>query len=243
MRSTVMRYLRALSRYLVVVTVFSGLLWQENALAGTSDWAPIVNAALENLDATNLDEDWYFTMEVLEEDELQIIHSDPRRDTYEKRQLLTVDGIAPDSQRLNEFHDKEVKRITDIDPDPDARGYGYMVDTQTLELIEASDGYAVFSFAPRVKMLEDSRDQLRGTLLLDSTTQRIDEIEIINTDKLSPAFSVTLDTFRLGLFFAQEQGENLLQKLESHTAGKMGFLKSFDALVIVDFSEYTRAEP
>ena len=85
MRSTVMRYLRALSRYLVVVTVFSGLLWQENALAGTSDWAPIVNAALENLDATNLDEDWYFTMEVLEEDELQIIHSDPRRDTYEKK--------------------------------------------------------------------------------------------------------------------------------------------------------------
>jgi len=200
-----------------------------------------VKAALKNLDATNLDEDWYFTMTVAEKGELQIIRSDPRRGTYEKRQLLTVDGIAPNSQRLNEFHDKEVKRITDIDPD--ARGYGYMVDTQTLELIEASDGYAMFSFSPRVKMLEDSRDQLRGTLLLDSTTQHIDEIEIINTDDLSPAFSVTLETFRLGLSFDEEQGENLLQKLESHTVGKMGFLKSFDALVIVNFSEYTRAPP
>jgi len=243
LRIRVMYYARVLPRCVAVITVCCCLLWQGNSVAQTSDWAPIVKAALKNLDATNLDEDWYFTMTVVEKGELQIIRSDPRRGTYEKRQLLTVDGIAPDSQRLNEFHDKEVKRITDIDPDPDARGYGYMVDTQTLELIEASDGYAVFSFAPRVKMLEDSRDQLRGTLLLDSTTQRIDEIEIINTDKLSPAFSVTLDTFRLGLFFAQEQGENLLQKLESHTAGKMGFLKSFDALVIVDFSEYTRAEP
>jgi hypothetical protein len=87
MRSTVMGYLRVLSRYCVVVTVLSGLLWQENSLAGTSDWAPIVKAALENLDAANLDEDWYFTMEVLEEDELQIIHSDPRRDTYECSRL------------------------------------------------------------------------------------------------------------------------------------------------------------
>ena len=241
MRSTVMGYLRVLSRYCVVVTVLSGLLWQENSLAGTSDWAPIVKAALENLDATNLDEDWHFTMEVLEEDELQIIHSDPRRDTYERRQLLTVDGVAPDSQRLDEFHDKEVKRINDIDSD--AAGYGYMVDMETLDLIEDSDEHLIFSFVPRVKMLEDSRDQLRGMLLLDSATQQIKEIEIINTDELSPAFSVTLDTFRLGLSFDEEQGENLLQKLESHTAGKMGFLKSFDALVIVNFSEYTRAQP
>ena len=236
-----MRYVGVLSLYFVAVTVFSGLLWQENSLAGTSGWAPIVKAALENLDATNLDEDWHFTMEVLEEDELQMIHSDPRRDTYEKRQLLTVDGIAADSQRRDEFHVKEVKRINDIDPD--ALGYGYMVDMETLDLIEDSDEHLIFSFVPRVKMLEDSRDQLRGTLLLDSATQQIKEIEIINTDELSPAFSVTLDTFRLGLSFDEEQGENLLQKLESHTAGKMGFLKSFDALVIVNFSEYTRAQP
>ena len=236
-----MRYVRVLSLYFVAVTVFSGLLWQENSLAGTSGWAPIVKAALENLDATNLDEDWHFTMEVLEAGELQMIHSDPRRDTYEKRQLLTVDGIAADSQRRDEFHVKEVKRINDIDPD--ALGYGYMVDMETLDLIEDSDEHAIFSFVPRVKMLEDSRDQLRGTLLLDSATQQIKEIEIINTDELSPAFSVTLDTFRLGLSFDEEQGENLLQKLESHTVGKMGFLKSFDALVIVNFSEYTRAQP
>ncbi|MDE0931756.1 MAG: hypothetical protein OSA77_13765, partial [Halioglobus sp.] len=85
--------------------------------------------------------------------------------------------------------------------------------------------------------------QLRGTLLLDSATQQITEIEIINTARLSPAFSVTLDTFRLGLSFNEEQGENLLRKLESHTVGKMGFLKSFDALVIFNFSEYTRAQP
>ena len=69
------------------------------------------------------------------------------------------------------------------------------------------------------------------------------EIEIFNTDELSPAFSVTLDTFRLQLYFVPQVGENLLRKLESHTVGKMGFVKSFDAIVVVEFSDYTRAQP
>lgn len=237
----VKHYSRGLSRPRIIIAVFCALLWQENAVAGTSDWRPRVKTALDNLDATNLDEDWYFNMEVLEEDRLRLIHSDPRRDTYEKRQLLTVNGLAPDSQQLAEFHDAEVKRIDDIDPD--TVGYGYMVDMETLNLLEVSDGHAIFSFVPRVKRLENSRDQLRGTLLLDPATQQIKVIEIVNVDELSPAFSVTLDTFQLRLSFEQEQGANLLQTLESHTVGRMGFVKSFDALVTVDFSEYTRAQP
>jgi hypothetical protein len=232
---------RGLSRPLIIIAVFCALLWQGNVFAGTSDWMPKIKAALDKLDATNLDEDWHFKMEVLEEDKLQIIRSDPRRDTYEKRQLLSVNGIAPDSQQLDKFYDAEVKRIDDIDPE--ASDYRYMVDTETIDLLEVTDMYTVFSFVPRLKMLENSREQLSGTLRLNSATQQIEEIEIINTGELSPAFSVTLDTFRLGLSFDAEQGENLLQKLESHTVGRMGFLKSFDALVIVDFSDYARAQP
>ncbi len=45
----------------------------------------VAEAALAKLDATNLDDDWYFSMELVEEDELRIIRSDPHRDKYEKR--------------------------------------------------------------------------------------------------------------------------------------------------------------
>ena len=200
-----------------------------------------VKTAIKNLDTTNLDDDWYFTMEVLEEGEVKIIRSDPARDTYERRQLLTVDGETPGNQYQSAFYDKEVKRIDDIDPK--ASGYTYMIDIETLQQVDSQDGFATFTFVPRVKVLERARDQLSGTLLLNLATQQVEEIEIFNTDKLSPAFSVTLDTFRLQLYFAPQVGENLLQKLESHTAGKMGFFKSFDALVVVEFSDYARAQP
>jgi hypothetical protein len=200
-----------------------------------------VQAALENLDATNLDDDWYFTMEVVDGEELQIIQSDPSRELIDRRQLHTVNGVTPDNERLEEFREAEEKRVADIDPE--TAGYRYMVDTDTLEFVEESDGDIAFSFVPRVKALEDSRDSLRGTLRLDAQTGQIEELEIHNTEELSPAFSVTVDRYRLLLHFQQEQGENLLRKLESDAVGKAGFLKSFDSKVKVTFSDYWRAVP
>lgn len=206
-----------------------------------AELTPAVAAALESLDAANLDDDWYFTMTVKEEDELQIVQSDPHREPYEKRQLLTVNGIAPDEERQEAFRDKEVERI-DAE-DPDASGYAYMVDTRTLELVDSGAGYTTLSFVPRIKALEESRDKMRGTVLLNTDSQQIEQIEIINTQPLSPAFSVTVDTYRLTLQFKQEQGANLLNTLESCAMGTAAFVKSFDALVVVSFSDYQRAAP
>jgi hypothetical protein len=230
--------------YSVLISVF---LWQSSAIAEPTDAAPIADftatleTALTTLDATNLDDDWYFTMGVVEGGELRIIHSDPRRNKYKRRQLFSVNDVAPDEERQEDFYDAEVERIDGLDPD--ASDYGYMVDLQTLQLLETGDGYAKFSFVPRVKALEDSREKIRGFLLLNMASRQIDQIEIINTEQLSPAFSVTLDTYRLTLQFKQEQGENLLSRLESHAAGKAGFLKSFESLIEVSFSDYKRADP
>jgi len=177
---------------------------------------------------------------MVEEDELRIIRSDPHGDKYQKRQLLSIGGVTPDANHQKEFRESEVKRIDELDPD--ASGYRYLVDMQTLEMVEQRNGYAKLSFVPRIKVMEKSRDQVRGALLLNTKTQQIEEIEINNTGKLSPAFSVTVDTYRLLLKFQQEQGENLLKKLESHAVGHAGFLKSFDVFVAVTFSDYKRAD-
>ena len=225
-----------------LTVLYPFLLWQSGSFGETpGSTLEVAEAALAKLDATNLDDDWYFSMELVEEDELRIIRSDPRRDKYEKRQLLIVDGVAPDNDRQKKFRESEVKRIDELDPD--ASGYRYLVDTQTLALIEQRNGYAKLAFVPRIKAMEKSRDQVRGALLLNTQTQQIEEIEISNTGKLSPAFSVTVDTYRLVLKFQQEQGENLLKKLESHAVGTAGFLKGFDVLVVAAFSDYRRAVP
>ncbi len=232
----------ALIKLYLLIVMSPFLCWQTDVVGEAPDTTLVVaEAALAKLDATNLDDDWYFTMDLVEEDELRVIHSDPHRDNYEKRQLVTVNGAVADSQRQKEFRQTEVKRIDELDPD--AAGYRYMVNVQTLQLIEQGDGYAKLSFVPRIKAMEKSRDQVRGTVLLNMETKQVEEIEIHNTDKLSPAFSVTVDTYRLVLKFQQEQGENLLKKLESRAVGKAGFLKGFDALVVATFSDYKRAEP
>ena len=230
----------ALYKTTLFVMIFPLLFWRSDAFSETGDATlEVAEAALAKLDATNLDDDWYFSMELVEEDELRIIRSDPHRDKYEKRQLLIVDGVAPDNDRQRKFRESEVKRIDELDPD--ASGYRYLVDTQMLALIEQRDGYAKLAFVPRIKAMEKSRDRVRGALLLNTQTQQIEEIEISNIGELSPAFSVTVDTYRLLLKFQQEQGENLLQKLESRAVGKAGFMKKFDVLVAATFSDYKRA--
>lgn len=240
------------SAYAVLVRLLSAVLlalfvWQSSVLAESTDIVPTadpeltatVATALKTLDATDLDDDWYFTMGVVEEDERLVIHSDPTRDKYEKRTLLSVNDVAPDEERQEEFYDAEVERIDALDPD--ASGYAYMVDFQTLQLLETANDVARFSFTPRVKALEDSRDKISGLLLLNLASGQIEQIEIRNTEPLSPAFSVTVDTYLLTLHFLPEQGENLLSQLESKAAGKAGFVKSFDTAVTVSFGDYKRA--
>lgn len=212
--------------------------WAQPTCAQTASAHPHVEAALQTLDATDLDEDWYFTMEVIDGDELQQIESDPTRPPYERRELLTVNGEAPDADRLAQFADAEKKRIDDQRDAPG--GYAHMVDIATLEPLEAPADDEIYAFVPQVQKLEKAREHLRGKLFMDAQSGWIRQLEIYNTETLSPAFSVSVDTYRLKLDFGEVQGENLLQSLQSHAIGKAGFLKSFDSKVHVRFSDFRR---
>lgn len=212
--------------------------WAQPTCAQTASAHPHVEAALQTLDATDLDEDWYFTMEVIDGDELQQIESDPTRPPYERRELLTVNGKTPDADRLAQFADAEKKRIDDQRDAPG--GYAHMVDIATLEPLEAPADDEIYAFVPQVQKLEKAREHLRGKLFMDAQSGWIRQLEIYNTETLSPAFSVSVDTYRLKLDFGEVQGENLLQSVQSHAIGKAGFLKSFDSKVHVRFSDFRR---
>ena len=212
--------------------------WAQPTYGQTVSAHPRVEAALQTLDATHLDEDWYFAMEVVDGDELQQIESDPTRPPYERRTLLSVNGEAPDADRLAQFADAEKKRIDDQRDGP--RGYVPMVDIATLEPLAAPAGDEIYAFVPRVQKLENAREHLRGKLLMDAQSGWIRQLEIYNTETLSPAFSVSVDTYRLMLDFGEVQGENLVQSLQSHAIGKAGFLKSFDSKVHIRFSDFRR---
>ena len=92
-----------------------------------------------------------------------------------------------------------------------------------------------------MEALKKSRDKLRGALTLDTNTGHILDIEVFNAEPFSPAFSVTVEDYRLQFIFREEQGSRVLQRMESTAVGKAGFVKGFESVVVVDFTDYRPA--
>jgi hypothetical protein len=195
----------------------------------------VIEKALRSVDAAQQDSHWHFTMTMVEEGERRIIRHDPLQKPLEQRTLLSVDGMSPDKKQLKAFRKQEEQRIEDRDPEAN---FSYLVDLKTLKHTAQTDNHAEISFSPRVKRMEDFRDELAGKLVLNTQTEQIEKIEIYNTEKFSPAFSVTLESYLLTFHFRDEQGARLLDNLLSSAVGKVGFLKKFDTETSISFSDY-----
>ena len=195
-----------------------------------------ISEAINQLDSRKPDDNWYFTMTMQQDDELLIIDSNPKRQKYKKRQLLSVNGESPSPKREKEFREAEIKRIDEIDPE--TSNYGYLVDTNTLEELSNDGNTSRFSFSPRIKALPAAGEKMSGILQFNNDSRQVETIQIDNTTKMSPAFSVTLEHYHLSFFFESPAGKNLLTRMESKASGKAGFLKQFDSKIIIDFSNY-----
>jgi len=207
-------------------------------VAGAGENHDAVVAALEQLDAAQQDENWHFAMRVSEDGEERVIRHDPLEEPYQQRTLVSVDGEPPEEDDLDEFREQEEKRVDERDPQA---SYSFLVDPESLARGVDENGRAQYTFSPRIRAMDDARDKLRGSLLLDTASGQIDRITVFNVESLSPAFSVTLEQYRLIFLFRDVQGARLLERMESHATGRAGFLKRFDSRVVVDFSDYRKA--
>jgi hypothetical protein len=197
-----------------------------------------VEQAVASLDAAEQDKRWYFTLTIVEEGRESVIRHDPLQERLRQRTLLRVEGDTPDKKQLRDFQKKEEKRIEDRGP---AANYSYLVDLATLEQTSLKNNIAEIHFSPRIKGMEDFRDELAGKLLLDTQAKQIEKIEIFSTRAFSPAFSVTLESYQLNFTFRNENGARVLDEMISVAAGKAGFLKRFNAETRVNFSDYQAA--
>jgi len=195
-----------------------------------------VEAAVAALDAADMDGRWQFTMTIQLGEELRVVSHDPLRDTYDVRHLLSVNNAAPSDKQRRKFREEEKKRLDAHDPD--TAGYAYLVDVDSLQLAESGSDTLTFRFAPKVAQFADAADQLRGDLVMNTTTGQVERITITNTEKLSPAFSVTVAHYLLALQFTDVENERVLSSMISEVRGKAGFLKSFDVETTVEFGDY-----
>ena len=153
---------------------------------------------------------------------------------------MTVNGEPPTSERLKKFEKKEAKRLEDSDKDDSRSKFSEMVDFSTLALVEVTNGQVLLSFTPVLDGLEEESDKLNGSLRMNTDTHLVEELSLVNTAKLSPAFSVSLKTFNMNFSFFPVDGEVLLSRMKTSIEGKVGFLKKFKESTEITFSDYRR---
>ena len=198
----------------------------------------LVESNLHRLDSVIIDEAMFFTMTMRLDKELLVVESDPTRDKSERRKLVSVDGAPPTKERLDKFVEDERKRLAEEEQNPERNLYAHLVDTSTLELDGVENGIARFRFAPRLANFEDQQDRMQGTLSLDTGSGLLTQIRIENTEELSPAFSVSIQRYQLELNFGLSDDYLLIQAMTTQIDGKLGFVRSFQSEVQVEFSDF-----
>jgi hypothetical protein len=173
-------------------------------------------------------------------EETLVARNDPSKKEGARRELISVNGEPPTSKRLKKFEKQEAERLEDSDKDDNRSKFSEMVDFSTLALVEVTNGQALLSFTPVLDRLEKESDKLNGSLRMNAETHLLEELSLVNTAKLSPAFSVSLKTFNMNFSFFPVDNVVLLSRMKTIIEGKAGFLKKFKESTEITFSDYRR---
>ena len=228
---------------LLTASVITLSLSTQAVATDSPDYVEVAKSRLAELDKTDMGETWFFTITTHTDEEVLIARNNPVNEKGKRRELVSVNGELPTADRLKEWEDQQAKRIKEEDEN-DGKGsrnnFGDMVDLSTLKFEEISNGQAVLSYTPVLDGLEKASDKLDGTLKLNADTHLIEEINLVNTGKISPAFSVSMTTFHMTFQFSPVDGETLPSRMHTSIEGKAGFLKKFKTDTKAIFSDFRR---
>ncbi len=229
--------------FLSAILLFASTGWAstepgDHAAGSKQTDLELVRAAIQRLDDVQQDDKWLFTMTIVEDGETRVIAHDARKQPEAQRELVSIDGATPSQDRLSDFRKEEKKRVDERDPDA---SFFDLIDMTTVSELERSGGSVRYAFTPRLKDLEKAEGKVSGSLVVDTLSGLVSAMDIFSTEEFSPAFSVSLQSYRLSFHFHNEQGTPLLTNMTSRAVGKVGFLKKFDTRTDITFSDYRPA--
>jgi hypothetical protein len=233
--------IRNLNSFLYLVVIVFTLLHSGHVQSSDSpDYVALAKSRLAEMDETDTGENWFFTTTIHTSEETLVSRNDPSKKEGARRELISVNGEPPTSKRLKKFEKQEAERLEDSDKDDNRSKFSEMVDFSTLALVEVINGQALLSFTPVLDRLEKESDKLNGSLRMNAETHLLEELSLVNTAKLSPAFSVSLKTFNMNFSFFPVDSVVLLSRMKTSIEGKAGFLKKFKESTEITFSDYRR---
>ncbi len=207
------------------------------------DYDTVVLQAITKLDSIENDH-WSFKHVRTSGDEITSSYFDPRRAVSQQWQLLLVNGAVPTVEEIDEFNQiwNQSSSKEDI-VEEEATALSSMIKTESLMLDRTKDGLAYYHFSPLLEDMKNESDKLIGDLILDVEKQQIVSLTITNHEPLSPAFSVTLESFSMGFEFAQIDQKLVYRRIVMNMSGTAGFVKDISQNTTEEFLEYYYVGP
>lgn len=177
------------------------------------DHVAIVEGAFSNI-SSNYHLEWAFTESVTEDGVTIVGRYDPRFAEGGRWNLLTVDGREPTAGEIAGYRDDKRNEFPhhDDDGEHDNDDETDIVNVDTLEIIEETDEYWLFRFAPDVDddEDEDAREFMHhvdGTVKIIRDGNYLEYIDLRNDKPIKPAFGVKISRFLTHLTFGPAGGD------------------------------------
>jgi uncharacterized protein (DUF885 family) len=178
------------------ISVIAIALLSLGAAHASEEYRELFESALEAVD-WQFDENWAYTQTMLEDDKLWVGRFDPRNVQDGGWTLLSVDGRAPTEDEIEDYlDDRDDGNRADI-------SITSIVEPGTLELLEETDAYWLFSFMPSDDE-EEFFESVDATVRIGKRQEGhyIEYIDMRNHSDIDAGFGTTLTQFLTRFSFA-----------------------------------------
>jgi hypothetical protein len=223
---------------------FAGLVLLFSASVVADDHAAVISQALENM-SNDYHDEWAFTESETEDGVTTVGRFDPRLSQGERWTLLSVDGRQPTEEEFADYrHDRRHDFQSD---DDDSDNEIEIIDIDTLELIEETDDYWLFSFSPDIGDDDEAArkfmKKVAGTVKVIRDGLYFEFIDMRNEKPIRPAFSVKISRFLTHLAFGPAAGNGPIVPLsvDVEVKGRAALVVKIDESESIRYTDYEYA--
>ena len=234
-----------------------GLLLTASAVAG--DYQRIVRNAFEAIHQ-NFDEDWSFTESATTDDGVTVGRYDVLSPAGERWTLVSFDGRLPTDDEIDDFLDDKEKgetrkrrrnksrddasdKETGDDTQDNKREISALVNFETLELLEETADYWLFSFIPEDVDGDDFMRHVDGQVKVIKNGHYVEIIDLRNEKPIKPATGVKISKFETTMTFgpATDGGPIVPIAVDTRVNGRAMLVFKFDETDTIRYSDFEYA--
>ena len=207
-----------------------------SAAYADTDYSALLDEALTTID-WEFEQEWAYTEKKMQDGELWVGRYDPRVSVDDGWKLISVDGHEPTSEQVHTFlHNR------DEHSEPSDKSVAAIVEPDSLELIEETDDYWLFSFVPGGDD-EAFIDSVDTTLKIIKDGRYISHIEMHNHSAIKPGFGTKLTSFQTWFSFgpAVDDGPIVPKSVKVQVAGRALFFIAIDETETTEYSDFEYA--